>query len=243
MSPLWLIPTLQQAQDFSGLLQPLPAVQGWRGFVQAWFGFTDWRLMVRLVVGLLVALLLAGAIAFHPRTWGRPTSMRESDQPLSLLIYAVIGAVVAQIVAVQPAMAFVVFGIGGLLRFRTIVGEADDTGQVILVTVVGVACGLHLFPLAALATAAGWMLLYVLRGSRTVAFDLTGPEGADLSLAMDAVRAALGEVDYVPVIERSQPTRGRIRVLARGPHRVPDATLERSLVEHLPSGIAMDWHE
>jgi hypothetical protein len=59
-------------------------------------------------------------------------------------------------------MAFVIFGIGGLLRFRTMVGEAKDTGRVILVTVVGLCCGLKIYIVAVPATVIGWLLIYAL---------------------------------------------------------------------------------
>ena len=59
-------------------------------------------------------------------------------------------------------MALVVFGIGGLMRFRTDVGPAKDTGRVILTAVVGVCCGLKLLVVAVTATAFGWLLLWML---------------------------------------------------------------------------------
>ena len=68
-------------------------------------------------------------------------------------MYALVGAVTAKIVEANSAMAFVVFGIGGLMRFRTDVGPAKDTGRVILTAVVGVCCGLKLLVVAVRATA------------------------------------------------------------------------------------------
>src|SRR5262249_6726408 len=73
-----------------------------------------------------------------------------------------VGAMVGLIVQVRPAMAYAIFGIGGLLRFRTDVGEAKDTGRVILVTVVGVCCGLKIFIVAIPATLLGWALIFAL---------------------------------------------------------------------------------
>src|SRR5690606_41847588 len=56
--------------------------------------------------------------------------------------------------------AFVIFGIGGLLRSRTLAGDAKDTGRVILVTVLGLCCGLKIFVVAIPATVIGWILIY-----------------------------------------------------------------------------------
>ena len=47
------------------------------------------------------------------------------------MMYAMIGAVIGVVVSAYPVMG-PIFGIGGLLRFRTNVGPAKDTGRVIL---------------------------------------------------------------------------------------------------------------
>ena len=78
------------------------------------------------------------------------------------MMYSMVGAVIAMIVRAEPSMALVVFGIGGLLRFRTNVGYAKDTGRVILVTIVGLCCGMGLYVVAIFATLIGWILVYVL---------------------------------------------------------------------------------
>ncbi|MES1157478.1 MAG: hypothetical protein ABUL67_00135 [Haliangium ochraceum] len=115
-----------------------------------------------MVIVLLLALALGAVIAYHPSTRRRLSTLEQFEQPKTLLLYAVVAAVVAQIVQVQPAMAFVIFGIGGLLRFRTMVGDAKDTGRVILVTVVGLCCGLKIYIVAVPATVIGWILIYLL---------------------------------------------------------------------------------
>lgn len=141
--------------------QPLP-VNGFDSLLEGWRSFGNvWQLLDILVV-LLLALLLGAVNAYHPSTRRRLSSLEHFEQPKTLLLYVVVAAVVALIVQVQPAMAFVIFGIGGLLRFRTLVGEAKDTGRVILVTVVGLCCGLKIFIVAIPATIIGWILIYAL---------------------------------------------------------------------------------
>lgn len=130
--------------------------------LRGWERFAEGALLLRTALALAAALLLASTIAFHPRRRGQATSMEEVAYPKIVLLYAVIGTIVAEIVVVMPAMALVVFGIGGLLRFRTDVGVPHDTGHVILATLVGIACGLGQFPLAVMATAVGWLLIWVL---------------------------------------------------------------------------------
>lgn len=134
---------------------PAVLLEGWASFAEGW-------LLLDMVLVLTLALVLGAIIAYHPATRRRLTTLEHFEQPKTLLMYAVVAAVVALIVEVQPAMAFVIFGIGGLLRFRTMVGEAKDTGRVILVTVVGLCCGLKIYIVAVPATLIGWLLIYAL---------------------------------------------------------------------------------
>jgi hypothetical protein len=131
-------------------------------FVRGLLRFGEGGLLLRLALDIGLALALASTIAFHPRRHGRAVNLDEVEYPKTVLLYAVVGTIVAEIVVVSPAMALVVFGIGGLLRFRTDVGAAHDTGHVILATLVGIACGLGRFPLAVAATAVGWLLIWTL---------------------------------------------------------------------------------
>ena len=110
----------------------------------------------------LLAAVLGAVIAYHPRTRAKASTLAELEQPKTFIMYALVGAVTAKIVEANSAMAFVVFGIGGLMRFRTDVGPAKDTGRVILTAVVGVCCGLKLLVVAVGATAFGWVLLWLL---------------------------------------------------------------------------------
>lgn len=130
--------------------------------LEGWKSFTDGWLLLDMVLVLTLALVLGAVIAYHPSTRRRLTTLEHFEQPKTLLLYSVVAAVVALIVQVQPTMAFVIFGIGGLLRFRTMVGDAKDTGRVILVTVVGLCCGLKIYLVAVPATVMGWFLIYAL---------------------------------------------------------------------------------
>ena len=134
---------------------PEALLAGWADLLNGW-------LVLDMVLVLFMALVLGAVIAYHPSTRRRVSSLDQFEQPKTFLMYAMVAAVVALIVKVEPAMALVVFGIGGLLRFRTMVGEAKDTGRVILVTVVGLCCGLKIFIVALPATVIGWIVIFML---------------------------------------------------------------------------------
>ena len=115
-----------------------------------------------MLIVFMLAAALGAVIAYHPRTRAKASTLPELEQPKTFIMYALVGAVIASIVEANSAMALVVFGIGGLMRFRTDVGPAKDTGRVILTAVVGVCCGLKLLVVAVTATAFGWVLLWML---------------------------------------------------------------------------------
>lgn len=172
----------------------------------------------RLLLGIGASVFLSSAIAFHPQTWRRALGSGELEHPSTLLIYGIVGAIVAQIVVISPPMALVVFGIGGLLRFRTDVGAAHRTGEVILVTVIGITCGMGLYPLAIVGTGSGWLLLYFL-GRRSLS-RLEAKE-IDPSRLDDAVRAyerTLEEHGFSVVRRRRHYSRGRFVLVLAGPH-------------------------
>ena len=135
-------------------------------FVRGWDRLLEVRVILQICADLALALALASTIAFHPRRRGDALSAEQIEYPKTVLLYTVVGTMVAAIVVLSPPMALVVFGIGGLLRFRTDVGTAHATGHVILTTLVGVACGLGRYPMAIVATLIGWILIWVLERSR-----------------------------------------------------------------------------
>lgn len=220
------------------------ATGGWRAFVQSWLGFLEWRVLARVVASLLCALALAATLAYHPRTRGGAVTVAQLEAPKTLLLYAVIGTIVAQIVVVLPAMAFVVFGIGGLLRFRTEVGASDDTGLVILVTVVGIACGLNLFPLAVLSAATGWVLLYVLEGARAAVLSISGLDGDRFEQAVDAHTEAIAGLGVTVLGSRPRRDKGRLNLTLKLDRTVSHEDVA-SRLERVPEDLrgALEWEE
>ncbi|MCP5055991.1 MAG: hypothetical protein GY937_04605 [bacterium] len=142
----------------------------WREFLEGWSAFASPLFLLQELVSLALAAGLAAAIAFHPRGGRRAIDPLAWERRHAVVIYAVVGAVVAEFVLFNPPMAFVIFGIGGLMRFRSVVGGPDDTARTILAVVVGLACGLKFFPLAILATAFYWVGIWF--GRSKVAYRL-----------------------------------------------------------------------
>jgi hypothetical protein len=147
-----------------------------------WDAFLDPEQYWRAALVLLAATASGAVLAFHPVYRGRPLTLDVIEQRKTIIIYSSVGALIAIICTVAPSMAFVIFGIGGLMRFRTNVGESTTTGQTIMGTLVGLCWGLGLQLVAALATVYFWVMIYVLEAAAiqkvTISIDVAGMQRA-----------------------------------------------------------------
>jgi len=203
-------------------------LDGWRDFSHGW-------LLLDMVVVLLIALVLGAAIAYHPSSRRRVSTLEHHEQPKAILLYAMVAAMVALIVKVQPAMAFVIFGIGGLLRFRTDTGEAKDTGRVILVTVVGLCCGLGLFVVAVPATVIGWVLVLSLDRQTAGIVRVSGVSEDAIYDAVRSYRTAIQRTGCSIIGEQTKFIRREFCFVVQAPPLLTRATLQAQLDQLPPS--------
>ena len=127
-----------------------------------WAGFQDLQFMAASLGVLLLAATLGAIIGFHPATKHTVDSLDEAELAPVFVMYAVIGAVIG--VAVREygtVVGFVVFGIGGLLRFRSATDSTRDTVRLITVTLVGLIAGLGLLYFAVMTTLFAFALIYI----------------------------------------------------------------------------------
>jgi len=184
---------------FSILLFPLRAwsqqvvefpLQGSTSLGEGWQGFADIGFMASAFATLTLAAILAAVIAYHPRHRQTADTLEELEAPKVYIVYSVIGAIIGiMVVKYGPVVGFVLFGIGGLFRFRTLLHSANLTGQVILVTLVGLACGLDLPHVGVLATVFGFLLIYVLDARITYRIDVRALPAEHVPAAAAAYRA------------------------------------------------------
>ncbi|HET9952986.1 MAG TPA: hypothetical protein VFQ61_00710 [Polyangiaceae bacterium] len=216
--------------------------KGITGLREAWSAFADGWLLLDMVVVLLLALLLGAVIAYHPSARRRVTSLEQFEQPKTLLLYSVVAAVVALIVEVQPAMAFVIFGIGGLLRFRTEVGEAKDTGRVILVTVLGLCCGLKIFIVALPATVIGWLLIYALEMQPAGIIRVSGVGEHAMHAATQAYRAKISAAGFTIIGEQTKFIKREFVFVVKAPPLLDRESL-RAEFDRMPPEVrgVVDW--
>lgn len=202
----------------AGISEPTQVLRsGSDVLMEGWSDLGDVWMLLDMCIVLLMSLVLGALIAYHPSTRRRLSSLNELEQPKTFLMYAMVAAVVALIVKVQPAMAFVIFGIGGLLRFRTMVGEAKDTGRVILVTVVGLCCGLKIFIVALPATVIGWLVIYFLEKQVVGLIHVTGVLEDRLSEATAVYRGLIRAAGCTVVGEQTKFVKRQFIFVVKAP--------------------------
>ena len=83
--------------------------------------------------------------------------LADLEERKALVLLGVVGAVIAELTGTSQTLAFVIFGIGALLRFRTVLDNPKLTGKAIMVVVVGLACGMGSWAMAVFVTAFSWV--------------------------------------------------------------------------------------
>ena len=224
---LLLAPSVAQAQA-SGLFDapsgPLPAV--------GWAGFRDLHFMVSSLGALLLAVVLGAVIGFHPTTPRTVDRLHEADMPKVYIMYAFIGAVIGVTVReFGMVIGVVVFGIGGLIRFRTDTDSTRDTGRLIVVTLAGLIAGLGLPHFAVITTVFAFLLIYAFDTNPAcrVKIDQLPPER--IGEFADIYRTVLQGQGCKIISEHCSAPKGRIEFVFRLPRRGTRDGLHAALCE------------
>jgi hypothetical protein len=207
-------------------------------------GFTDLTLLRNVVFALVLASVLGALIAYHPRSRRTVDRIVEADAQKALVMYAAIGATTGiMVMKYGMVVGFVIFGIGGLIRFRTELRSTMMTGRLIFVTLVGLACGLDLPHLAVLATAFAFALIAVQDASVTYEVTVKGLTTATIEAAARAYAELLAREHCRILGERKRFSKGSVSLVFRAPHRVTRDRLDQVLTTAIPAELrgALDW--
>lgn len=210
MAPFVALKTSALLQQFEEIVSsPMPDRIGWDGFSQY-----DFLLDAFLVLGL--AAVLGAVIGYHPFRVRTADTVEEIEAPKVSIMYSVIGALIGILVVEHGlVVGFVLFGMGGLMRFRTALRSAHLTGQVILVTMIGLSCGLDLPHVAVLATGFGFVLILMLESRVTYQMDIRGLDPGRFAEAAAAYRRILEGDGCNILAEKKRPAQGRLQFILR----------------------------
>ena len=224
-----LIPALTQhaSQGNGGSFERLTA--SFEQFSHVWF-------ITRLAAGLVLSVALAAFIAAHPRRSTRLDPLSDLEERKTLILMGMVGAVVAELVSVDSSMALVVFGIGGLIRFRTVLRNPKITGKAILVVLIGLACGLGEFATAIFVTLFAWTLVHWLESHLSARVRV---RVEDRSLLPEAYKAMLDAMMRSRCkVKSSMMVEGKKQIVAliHFPSGLDPKAMESHLLAAMPRG-------
>jgi hypothetical protein len=93
-----------------------------------------------VAIRLVVAAVLGGVVAWVYRRTRKGAEI-SSSFPVTLVLLAILIAMVTQVIGDNVARAFSLVGALSIVRFRTVVRDTQDTAYVIFAVVVGMAVG------------------------------------------------------------------------------------------------------
>src|SRR5438874_10001059 len=168
-----------------------PKGNSWVSIQQSVEQFGHPEFILRLFLSLSLAVGCAYAIAWHPRRASLADPLQDFEERKALILLGVVGAVVAELSGTSQTLAFVIFGIGALLRVRTLLDNPKLTGKAIMVVVVGLACGMGSWAMAVFVTAFSWLLLLWLDSHSSCEVRIRLNNGADAKPVFDTVQSLL----------------------------------------------------
>jgi hypothetical protein len=137
-----------------------PHGDSWLSIQHSLQQFAHPEFMLRLFLSLSLAVGCAWLIAWHPRRSSALDPLSDLEERKALILLGMVGAIVAELSGSSQTLAFVIFGIGALLRFRTVLDNPKLTGKAITVVVIGLACGMGSWAMAVFVTAFSWLLVF-----------------------------------------------------------------------------------
>jgi len=117
--------------------------------------------------------------------------LSDLEERKTLVLLGVVGAIVAELSGASQTLAFVIFGIGALLRFRTVLDNPKLTGKAITVVVIGLACGMGSWVMAIFVTVFCWVLIFWLESRIACRLRIRLADEVDLEQMFSSVQSML----------------------------------------------------
>jgi hypothetical protein len=168
-----------------------PKGNSWVSIQQSIEQFAHPEFILRLLLSLTLAVGCAWAIAWHPRRASLLDPLADLEERKALILLGVVGAVIAELSGTSQTLAFVIFGIGALLRFRTVLDNPKLTGKAIMVVVVGLACGMGSWTMAVFVTGFSWVLIFWLDSHSSCRVRIRLDDGEDPKPVFGMVQSLL----------------------------------------------------
>ncbi|MGG7644804.1 hypothetical protein ACQ5SP_08380 [Rhodovulum sp. YNF3179] len=236
----WGSAALAQTSDGSLIIPGGIDVRG-----RGWSQIANIDEMLDFGVALIETAVLAAVLAFHPVNIGFRAQPDAVELRKGMFIFALIGMLTGFLVVHHGYLiGFVIFGIGGLFRFRMESSSISDTGQLVLVSLVGLAAGLDLPVMALIATLAAWIVIYTVGTSRRLVLEVKFAGKTVDPDAMQRLQAHLVDKGFTVVSVSKAKFKPTVNlVLSRRGAQAQDLLVrEMSGLHALPDSDIADWH-
>src|ERR1700734_4039837 len=112
-----------------------PQGDSWLSIRNSLEQFLNPEFMLRLFLSLTLAVACAWVLAWDPRRSSSLDSPSDFEERKTLVLLGMVGAIVAELSGTSQTLAFVIFGIGALLRFRTALDNPKLNVKAVIVVV------------------------------------------------------------------------------------------------------------
>jgi hypothetical protein len=168
-----------------------PKGDSWQAIQNSLNQFAHPDFILRLFLSLGLAVACAGVIAWHPRRSSLLDPLTDLEERKTLILLGMVGAIVAELSGSSQTLAFVIFGIGALLRFRTVLDNPKVVGKAITVVIVGLACGVGSWAMAVFVTLFSWLLIFWLDSHSSCRIRIRLDDGVDPGPIFGAMQSLL----------------------------------------------------
>ena len=211
---------------------------------EGWRSLLDVNFIIESTLALLLASILAAIISYHPKSHRSMDTIEKVEAPKTNILYSVIGAIIGiMVLKYGLVVGFVIFGIGGLIRFRTVPGSVQRTGRMIFVTLIGLSAGLNLPHVAILSTIFGFVLIYIIDYQITYRILVKGLRPEEMTLTAEVYREVLEKHECKVLSEKKDFTKSQVSFVFRPPHHMSRHFLDHKFEEEVPKDLkgAVDW--
>lgn len=219
--------------------QTQPA-DAWSTIAKSFEQFGHLGYLLRLFLSLSLSVVCAWIVALHPRRATRLDPLSDLEERKALILLGVVGAVIAELSHTSQTLAFVIFGIGALLRFRTLLDNTKLTGKAIMVVIIGLACGMSQWAMAVFVTIFAWGLIFWLDSHMSCRVKVRMNTKGDLREVATAVANTLrgrhARIKNSAIYESKR----QLLFLAHVPSSLDPVDLENDLRARIPHGQECD---
>lgn len=238
----WLgLPDAALAQTLDGTLT-IPGEIEIRG--RGWSQLGNGTEIIEFAQALVEAMILTAILAFHPRMNSRRNDMREWSVPRTMFLFSLIGLLLGFLVIHHGYLiGFVIFGLGGLFRFRMETSSLSDTAMLIVVSLVGLSVGLDLPLMATIATAGSWLVVWFFGFRSHLLLEVKFDDGASVGKSIETLETDFDAMGYRVVGVTKSKLKPVAEFILSSTHKSP-----RNHLVHKLSGMDLaarniqDWH-